>query len=152
MARTKEVGGPLPDIPGHVIEPVAVRRKRADRRRAYKPVEPHVLPGEAALPGVRHWFAARELLIAPREDRSLKPAAGGKLPLRFRRQILLGPRGVGCRVFVGDVHNRMLVAPVAVAARTFGMLPRRAAAPVPPAPYVIQSHRAGRSGENERAR
>ena len=51
--RREEVAGPLPDVAGHVVEAVAVRREAADGRRAVVAV----VPGSArelALPGVRH--------------------------------------------------------------------------------------------------
>ena len=47
-----------------------------------------VLPGELALPGVRHRLAVRDELVAPGEDRALEAAARGELPLRLGRSSL----------------------------------------------------------------
>src|SRR5882724_8924522 len=43
------VGGPFPDIAGHVVEAVTVRRERADGRDAFVAVGAQVLPRELAL-------------------------------------------------------------------------------------------------------
>src|SRR6476646_4363772 len=94
VAGGKPVGRPLPDVAGDVVEAVAVRGKAADGRGALVAVELQVLPGELALPGVRHRLAVREVLVAPREYRSLETAAGGELPLGFGGQVLPRPRGV----------------------------------------------------------
>src|SRR4030095_7878610 len=48
------VGGPLPDVAGHLVEPVAVGWKGAERRRPFVAVVQQVLPWEFALPGVAH--------------------------------------------------------------------------------------------------
>src|SRR5262245_52584388 len=46
------VGRPLPDVAGHVVKAVAVRRKGADRRRALITVGQQVHYREFALPGI----------------------------------------------------------------------------------------------------
>src|SRR3954468_11752201 len=94
----EEVGRPLPHVPRHVVEAVAVRRERPDRGRTLKPVELQVLPRELALPGVRHRLAVGEVLVAPGERRALEAAAGRELPLGFGRQLLAGPLGMRLRV------------------------------------------------------
>src|SRR5204862_4092228 len=106
------VGRPLPDVAGHVVKPVAVRRERPDRRGAFVPVELQVLPGKLALPGVRHRLSAGEVLVAPTEDRTVQPAAGGVLPLCFGRQPFARPRRVGLGVLIGDLYDRVTVATV----------------------------------------
>src|SRR5512132_301955 len=68
VTRREEVGRPLPDVAGHVVEAVAVRRKGSDRRRALEAVELQVLPGKLPLPGVRPRLAVRKVLVAPGED------------------------------------------------------------------------------------
>src|SRR5262249_57651921 len=77
---------PLPDVAGHVEQAEAVRREPLDRRRAFEPVGAEVLPGELALPGVRHHASLRGELIAPRVGGALEAAAGGVLPFGFGRQ------------------------------------------------------------------
>src|SRR6185437_9405982 len=89
------VVGPFPDVACHVIEPVAIRRERADRHRFGMAPHANVLPGELAPPGVGHQLAARHKLIAPGIDFSVQAAARGKLPFRLAWQLLASPGGVG---------------------------------------------------------
>ena len=143
---------PLPDVPGDVVEAVAVRREAPDRRRPLVAVQLLVLPGKLALPRVRHRLAVGEVLVSPRERGALEAAAGGELPLRLGRQLLARPGGVGLGILVGDVRDRMVVAAVdrrALAARS---LPERAGDVLPPVPVVVEVHGAGRSSEDERSR
>ena len=78
------VGGPLPDVAGHVVEAVAVGRKRADRRRPLVAVLEQVLPGELALPGVGHRLAARRELVAPGDTRRRRGRRARRTPIRPR--------------------------------------------------------------------
>ena len=135
--------GPLPDVAGHVVQPVAVGGERADGGGAAV-----TAPGELALPGVRH---PRVGLVAPRVRRALQAAARGELPLRLGRECRTGPRGVGHGVLVGDVHDRVACARVGVAARALRAAPGRARHVVPPPLPVVQGHRAARGTEDERA-
>src|SRR5207244_12384223 len=109
MARREPVARPLPDVAADVVESVAVRRKRADRRGALVTVELQVLPGERALPRVGHRLAAGELVVAPGEHPPVESAAGRELPLSLGREALAGPAGVRLRILVGRVHARMAV-------------------------------------------
>src|SRR5262245_60888838 len=81
LTRCEEVGCPLPDVAGHVEEPVPVRWERPDRRRAFEAVELQVLPRKLALPRVRQRLAVREVLVAPGEDGTLEPAPGRVFPI-----------------------------------------------------------------------
>src|SRR5262245_13299670 len=112
MTRDVPVGRPFPDVPGHVVEVVAVRWEASDRRRALVAVELRVLPGELALPAVRHRLAVREVLVAPGERRAVEPAARGVLPLGLGRQLLARPRRVRLGVLTRDVDDGMVVAAV----------------------------------------
>ena len=71
-------------------------------------------------------LAAGREFIAPGELGAVETAARGKFPFGFGRQILAGPFGVGERIAIGDVHDRMIVEPVDVALRPVGMAPVRA--------------------------
>ena len=86
------VAGPLPDVPRHVVEAVAVRREAADRGGALEAVDLQVLPGELALPGVGHRLAVREVLVAPGERGAVEAATGGELPLAPRSAAPSRPR------------------------------------------------------------
>src|SRR5437773_387791 len=69
------IGRPFPDIPDHVVDAVAVRRKGRDRRSALETVSGEVHVREITLPGIRHVLATRRLLVAPSEFRAVKSAA-----------------------------------------------------------------------------
>src|SRR5204863_5533929 len=103
---------PFPDVAGHVVEAVAVRRERADRRGPLEAVLEQVLPRELALPEVRVRLAARRELVAPAILRAVEAAARGELPLGFARQLLAGPPRVGLRVLERDVHDGVIPEPL----------------------------------------
>src|SRR6202043_212914 len=93
------------------------------RRRAVVAVGQEVLVREGALPGIRHLLAARRKFVAPGELGAAEAAARGELPLGLGGQLLAGPPGVGFRVAIGDVDDRVIVEPT-----------DRAARPIRPAP------------------
>src|ERR1700678_2391827 len=64
------VAGPLPDVPGHVVEAEAVGREAPDGGGAVPARRLQVLPGEFALPGVGHRLVLRGGVIAPGGDRA----------------------------------------------------------------------------------
>ena len=83
---------PLPDVAGDVVQAEAVGRELAHRRRCRcEPCGLEVLPGEPAVPGVRHHLAARGEVVAPGEGRARPAHPGGVLPLRLVGQGLAGP-------------------------------------------------------------
>ena len=146
-----EVGRPLPDVADHVDQPVAVGRKRADRRRALEAVLVQVLHREIALPGVGEIPILGQELVAPGVIRAVEPAAGGHLPFGFGRQLLAVPAGERLGVGVADVHDRMLVASGDGAALARRLPPVGALHPVPPVGEVAQVDLAGRLDEHQRA-
>src|SRR4029079_1547252 len=89
---------------------------------------------------------------APGEGRSLEPAAGGVLPLRFGRQLLAGPGGVRLRILERDLHDGRVVAAVDRRALAARVLPLRARYVLPPVAMVVEVDRAGGLAEDERAR
>ena len=152
VARGEVLARPLPDVPGHVDQAVAVRGELADRGRALVPVEQVVLHGEVALPGVGHHPPPWGELVSPGEHGAVETAAGRELPLRLGRQLLAGPGGVRQRVGVRHVRDGVQVAAVQGAVRPFGMPPLRRRRPGPPGSVVVQAHATARRGEDERAR
>ena len=84
------IGGPLPDIAGHLVQPVAIGREGAHRAGALEPVAGEVAPGEGALPGIGQVHAAG-VSSSPQANSGLQPAARRELPLRLGRQRLAGP-------------------------------------------------------------
>src|SRR4029077_7046732 len=152
VARREEVGRPLPDVPGHVVEAVAVRRERAHRRRPLETVELQVLPGELPLPAVRHGLSIREVLVAPGENGSLEATAGRVLPFGFGRELLAGPGSVGRGILIGDVHDRMTIAPVDRRARTLRSLPVGTRHVLPPVAVVAHVDWASGLPKDEGAR
>src|SRR5262245_39264629 len=63
--------GPLPHVAGHVVEPVAIGRETSYRRSPLKTILLQILPGEFALPGVRHVLAVRCKRISPDKFRTV---------------------------------------------------------------------------------
>src|SRR5215469_4826450 len=51
-AGDEVVAGPLPDVPGHVVQPVTVGREALDRGCPLPAVGLEVLPGKLTLPGI----------------------------------------------------------------------------------------------------
>src|SRR6516225_9789153 len=123
MLGRPPVSGPLPHIADHVVDPVAVRRKRRYRRRALEAIGAEVLVWEVTLPGIGHVFAAGCELITPGVLGAIEPPARGKLPFGFSRQVLAGPFCIGQRIVERDVYDRMIVEHVDVAFRAIGPPP-----------------------------
>src|SRR5262245_55654811 len=101
------VGRPLPDITGHVVQSVAVRRERTDWRRALITVGQQVHDRKFALPGIGHHLAVRRELVSPGVDSAFEPSARGELPLGFGRQFLACPSRIGFGVLKCDMRDRM---------------------------------------------
>src|SRR5262249_2581013 len=74
------VARPLPDVPGHVVKAVGVRREGADGLP--RPVAMVVAPRELAVPVIREPLARRFGLVPPDIGRALEAASGGALPFR----------------------------------------------------------------------
>src|SRR3954469_23441210 len=88
MLGRPPISAPLPNVADHVVDAVAVRRERHDRRRALIAIFLAVLVRKRALPSIRHVLAAGCKFIAPRKLRLFKPAARREFPFGFRRQFL----------------------------------------------------------------
>src|SRR3981081_4445231 len=58
------ISRPFPDIPDHVVDAVAVRRKGRDRRGALETVSGEVHVREITLPGIRHVLGTTGLRVA----------------------------------------------------------------------------------------
>ena len=145
------IGGPFPDIADHVVDAVAVRRKRHHRRGALVTVLAFIFVREISLPGIGAMLSAGRELVAPGEFGAVEAAARGELPLRFGRQVLARPFGVGERVRISDVHDRMIVQAVDVALRPVRMPPIRALQEPPPFAPIFQIDRMIRRREHQRA-
>src|SRR5262245_18712318 len=78
--RGEATRGPLPHIPDHVVEAIAVRGKRIDRRGALVSIELEVLPGKSTLPSVGHCPPVRSERLPPGVGRAVETAAGGEFP------------------------------------------------------------------------
>src|SRR5262245_39019961 len=95
VLRHVPVAGPFPDIADHVVDAVTIGRIGHHRRGPLEAVVAAVLERKVALPGVGSMYSARSELVAPGKLGTIQAAACGKFPLRFRRQVLAGPSGVG---------------------------------------------------------
>src|SRR6516165_4534740 len=90
VVRAIPVGGPLPDVSGHVVEAVAVWREGLYGRKANVSVVASVLVREVALMRVGHPLSARAEIVAPDIRLAREAATGGELPLCFRREAFSG--------------------------------------------------------------
>ena len=104
------VARPLPDVPGHVVEAVAVRSELRHRPGARVSILASISIREVPLKRVGHLVTARRELVAPRIEFTAQPTSSGELPLRFGRQAFAGPLCKGDRVGVRDLHHRVLFA------------------------------------------
>ena len=143
------VGGPLPDVSGHVEEAVTVDRERADGRGTLEAVGGEVLPGEFALPGVGHHPAAGRELVPPYESGALEPTARRELPLGLGRQRLAGPGGVGLHVLVRHVGHGVPLAARDRTARTLGPVPAGTRHVRPPVVVIAETDTVWRPAEHE---
>src|SRR5579872_1683442 len=109
------IGRPFPDVADHVVDAITVRRKRHYRRGAVEAVLAFVLVREISLPGIGAMLSAKRELVAPSVFGTVEPAASGKLPLRFSRQVLAGPFGKSEGIGISNVHDRVIVQAVDVA-------------------------------------
>src|SRR5690242_20466328 len=117
------VGGPLPDVARHVVEPEAVGSEQSDRGRASPALCAGIPPRELPLPEVRHQLAVRPQLVSPRKSRAVEPAARRILPLGLGWQVLSRPPRERIGVLVGDVRDGMILALRVVARGTPRMAP-----------------------------
>jgi hypothetical protein len=90
MSGRPPIRAPLPDIPDHVVEAVAVWRECRYWRGARVAIAAEIFVRKGALPCIRHLLAARREFVTPSEFGAVEAAACGKFPFRFSRQILAG--------------------------------------------------------------
>jgi len=91
IVDTIPVGGPLPDVTGHVVKAVSIGRERSHGRGSVESIVIRVLVWKVPLKSIRHVLPVRTERIAPNEGFSSKAATGGELPLRFGRKTLASP-------------------------------------------------------------
>jgi len=60
------------------------------------------------LPRIGHVATSRRQIVAPHEFRRIQPAARGKFPFGFGRQLLSGPFCIGRRILKRDVDHRVV--------------------------------------------
>ena len=107
-------------------------------------------PREPPVPVVGAPLAGPFGFAPPGVGRPSDTAARGVLPLRLGGQGQSGPDGVRLGVLVGDVHDRVVLAAVEIAARSLRAPPARAGRPPPPLAEVPQVDRPGRAHEDHR--
>src|SRR5262249_3297567 len=89
--------------------------------------------------------------FAPRVSRAVEPAASGEFPFGFDGQFFSCPGGVGARIVVSDVNDRVVIATLDATAGTLRMLPIRPGYVFPPLPIVAQVYRTRRLSKHGRA-
>ena len=72
------IGGPFPDVPDHVVDTIAVWRKRGDRGRALEAILTQMLSRKLALPRVCLVLAAGCEFVAPGIFGAVESATRGK--------------------------------------------------------------------------
>ena len=85
-------------------------------------------------------LAAGTKVVAPGVQLAGEAAARGELPLGFGRQPLARPVRVGHRVVVGDVDDRVLLAPANRCCPGLRVAPVRAGLVAPPRLVVVERH------------
>ena len=148
VTRGIPVGGPLPDVPGHVEQAVRVRGKRTDLRGM--PVTRLGPPREVTVPEVGQPLPRRLGITTPHVFGVLETAARRGLPLAFRRQSQPGPRRILLGVLVRDVDDGMVVEPVQPGPRSGRVPPGCAGSPGPPEVEMAKVDRPAGPGEDHR--
>jgi hypothetical protein len=103
------VSRPLPYVPDHIKQTIAVRRKRSHRRGSRVSIGYKVFMWKRTLPSVGHVAAIRNKLIAPGVFGAIEPATRRKFPSCFRWKDLASPGRIGFRITIGDVHHWVVV-------------------------------------------
>jgi hypothetical protein len=115
------VRGPLPYVPGHVVESVGIGRERADG--GCLPVAGGRPPRELPMPVVGQPLAAGLRLLTPGVGQLVQAAASGRLPLGLGGQSPLSPGRVRLRILIGDVYDGMILPSDPRGVRAFGTSP-----------------------------
>src|SRR5438552_15282776 len=95
--------------------------------------------------------ALRSKRLTPRVSRALEAAAGRELPFGFERQLLSRPGGVGARILVSNVNDRMVIPTDDAAVGTLRMPPIGGRHVFPPGAIVAQIHGMARLSKHRRA-
>src|SRR5262249_52452769 len=138
VVRPVPVRGPLPDISGHVVESVSVRRIFRYRRDADESILSGVLNRKLSLVRVGHVFPTDTEFVAPDERLARAAAPRRELPFGFGRQTLTGPLRVSFGIFVSDVHHRIIVFALEVAPGPERMAPVCSRDIAPPLQVIVE--------------
>ena len=102
IAPGRARSGPLPDITDHIVQPVPVGRKAADRSGSAVGIQRLVPHGKVALPGIRLFDTARRPFVASDELRAIAAAARREFPFRlifaFFDLLAFGPEIVAAHI------------------------------------------------------
>src|SRR5271170_1326683 len=134
------IGSPLPDISGHVIKAVLIRRKLGDRRQAGEAIRARIFVGEMPLKRIGHPLSVWLEFFAPDVGLPSESTACGKFPFRFRWQPFMGPVCVSFGIRIGNLHHRIVSLSCNGAERAGGMAPVCAFHVRPPLKVIIQGH------------
>src|SRR5215472_4103197 len=135
------VTGPLPNVAGHVVEPVSIWGKLRYWSDAGISVLTFVFRGKDALMSVGHPLAVGPKLVAPNKRFSGEAAAGRKLPLGLSGEPLSSPLRVCLRILVGDMNDGIVVFAIDVTLRTERMPPVRSSRIAPPLEVIVEWNR-----------
>src|SRR5690606_21395888 len=99
------VAAPLPDVSGHVVQPIAVQWIRSDGGCAEEPIRFRIATRKLSGPEIGPWTALLLRLGSPDVSCLRETAPGSVFPVRLGRKSLAGPLGVGGRVVPRNVHH-----------------------------------------------
>lgn len=150
VAHGPVIRGPLPHIADHVVEAVAVRRVKSDRRCSRETIVHRILDRKTSLPSIGHVISARRKLAAPGKFSPIEAAAGRQLPLGLGREVLAGPFGIGLCVAVSDMDDRMIQNRSDAALAPERVPPVGTQREYPPLRYIRSLQRSLRGCEDER--
>ena len=95
----------FPDVAGHVVEAIAVRREAGDGCDALEAIDAGVVGRECALPVVALVFPIGALFFAPDVRHIFQPAARREFPFSFGGQALTGPSCERMHVIPGEAED-----------------------------------------------
>ena len=151
MLAGPPIGGPFPNVADHVVDAIAIRRKRRHRRGAIETVIAQIFVRKISLPGVGYVPTTGPEFVAPGKLGTVEPTARGVFPFGFGWQLLAHPFSVSQRIGVRHMHDRMVVQRIDIALRPVGMTPIRVLQIPPPLAEVFQIDGMARRSEHQRA-
>ena len=139
----KPIGCPFPYVSDHVVKTKSIRWKRANGGCPVSGVLARLLPRKFALPIIGHLAGHLALAHRPRQNALASGHRGRQIPIPLRSAIPCLPIWHRHRVFIRDLHDRVIHDVTNRTARTQWMPPIGSEHEFPPEAWIIQRHRSG---------